>query len=232
MFLNSLTGIVTPSGSILKPEGRTSGDTGGLILFVTKAEGVTSADLPYQSNPSDDYDAALCVNVQPDFHVPNTPRTLACERGCPRSKIGVCLEITISTGSRLRDGCYLLRSNLSDWDDTDLWRAYIQLTEAAFRIHKHDLTIRPIWQQKQERVLAHILVCFLAFVLWKTLAALVRQAGLGDESRRVIQELTEIRLVEVVLRTADGIEIRKRCITRPSEHQAILLHHLGLHLPT
>ena len=134
----------------------------------------------------------------------------------------------------LSAGCYLLRSNVSDWDDTDLWKAYIQLTEAeaAFRIHKQDLTIRPIWHQKQERVLAHILVCFLAFVLWKTLAALVRQAGLGDEPRRVLQELTEIRLVDVVLPTADGIEIRKRCITRPSEHQAILLHHLGLHLPT
>jgi transposase len=134
----------------------------------------------------------------------------------------------------LSAGCYLLRSNVSDWDDTDLWKAYIQLTEAeaAFRIHKHDLDIRPIWHQKQERVLAHILVCFLAFVLWKTLSALVRQAGLGDEPRRVLKELTEIRLVDVVLPTADGIEIRQRCITRPSEHQAILLHHLGLQLPS
>jgi len=134
----------------------------------------------------------------------------------------------------LSAGCYLLRSNVSDWDDTDLWKAYIQLTEAeaAFRIHKHDLDIHPIWHQKQERVLAHILVCFLAFVLWKTLAALVRQAGLGDEPRRVLKELTEIRLVDVVLPTADGIEIRQRCITRPSEHQAILLHHLGLQLPS
>jgi len=133
----------------------------------------------------------------------------------------------------LSEGCYLLRSNLSDWSAQDLWQAYIQLTEAesAFRIHKSDLGIRPIWHQKQERVQAHILVCFLAYVLWKTLAGLCRSAGLGDEPRRVFEELSTIRLVDVVLPTRRGIEIRKRCITRPSEHQAILLQRLGLRLP-
>ena len=41
--------------------------------------------------------------------------------------------------------------------------------EAAFRIHKSELSIRPIWHQREDRVLAHILVCFLAYALWKTL---------------------------------------------------------------
>ena len=77
----------------------------------------------------------------------------------------------------LREGCYLLRSNVGDWSDEELWKAYIQLTEAeaAFRIHKSDLSLRPIWHQKEDRVLAHILVCFLAYVLWKTLAGLCRK---------------------------------------------------------
>jgi len=130
-------------------------------------------------------------------------------------------------------GCYLLRSNVTDWSDEDLWRAYIQLTEAeaAFRIHKSDLSIRPIWHQKEDRVRAHILVCFLAYVLWKTLAARCRRAGLGDEPRRVLKELAELRTVDVVLPTDEGTEIRRRCITRPSDHQQILLHQLGLTLP-
>jgi transposase len=134
----------------------------------------------------------------------------------------------------LSAGCYLLRTNVTDWSHEDLWRTYIQLTEAeaAFRIHKSDLSLRPIWHQKEDRVLAHILVCFLAYVLWKTLAALCQQAGLGDEPRRVLAELEEIRVVDVVLPTRQGIEIRKRCITKPSDHQAILLHKLGLHLPS
>jgi hypothetical protein len=70
----------------------------------------------------------------------------------------------------LSEGCYVLRSNITDWTAEELWRTYIQLTEAeaAFRLHKSDLAIRPIWHQRQDRVQAHILVCFLAYVLWKT----------------------------------------------------------------
>jgi transposase len=134
----------------------------------------------------------------------------------------------------LSEGCYLLRSNVADWSDEELWRTYIQLTEAeaAFRIHKSDLSIRPIWHQKEDRVSAHILVCFLAYVLWKTLGQMCQRAGLGQEPRRVLEELGKIELVDVILPTRQGIEIRKRCITRPTDHQAILLQHLHLSLPT
>jgi transposase len=133
----------------------------------------------------------------------------------------------------LSAGCYLLRSNVGEWSHADLWTAYVQLTdaEAAFRVHKSDLVLRPIWHQKQDRVLAHILVCFLAFVLWKTLGQLCQRAGLGDEPRRVLAELSMLHLVDVVLPTQDGTEIRKVCIARPTKHQAILLERLGMELP-
>ena len=113
-------------------------------------------------------------------------------------------------------------------------RAYIQLTEAeaAFRIHKSDLRLRPIWHQKEERVLAHILVCFLAYVLWKTLSQRCQRAGLGHEPRRVFEELGKIQLVDVVLPTRQGTEIRRRCVTQPTDHQAILLTRLQFRLPT
>ncbi len=134
----------------------------------------------------------------------------------------------------LSAGCYLLRTNVLDWTDEDLWKTYMQLTEAeaAFRIHKTDLSIRPVWHQKEDRVLAHILVCFLGYVLWKTLGQLCRQAGLGDEPRRVLDELAEIRVVDVVLPTREGIEIRQRCVSRPTDHQQILLDRLNLKLPS
>ena len=136
--------------------------------------------------------------------------------------------------AELSEGCYLLRSNIIDWSPEDLWKAYMQLTEAesAFRIQKTDLKVRPIWHQKQERVEAHILVCFLAYVLWKTLAQLCRQSGLGDEPRRVFDDIARIKAVDVVLPTRQGVEIRRRCITRPTDHQAILLQHLRLDLPS
>lgn len=133
----------------------------------------------------------------------------------------------------LSAGCYLLRTNVTDWSDEELWKAYIQLTEAeaAFRIHKSDLSLRPIWHQKEDRVLAHILVCFLSYVLWKMLGQLCQAAGLGNEPRRVLSELSELRIMDVVLPTRDGIDIRKRRISQPSDHQQILLEKLQLKLP-
>ena len=69
-------------------------------------------------------------------------------------------------------------------------------------------------------------------MLWKTLEEMCRRAGLGDEGRRVLDELSRIKLVDVVLPTRDGTEIRRRCVTRPNDHQGILLQRLGLNLPS
>ena len=136
--------------------------------------------------------------------------------------------------SGLSEGCYLLRSNIADWEAEDLWRAYVQLTEAeaAFRLQKSDLSIRPIWHQREDRVQAHILVCFLAYVLWKTLGQMCARAGLGDEPRKVFDELAQIEVVDVVLPTRCGVDLRRQCVTRPTRHQAILLARLRLELPT
>lgn len=134
----------------------------------------------------------------------------------------------------LKGGCYLLRTNIADGEVEQLWRTYIQLTEAeaAFRIQKSDLRIRPIWHQKGERVSAHILVCFLAYVVWKTLGKLCQAAGLGDEPRKVLDELEGIKMVDVVLSTRSGVELRRRCLSQPTRAQAILLDRLKLRLPT
>jgi transposase len=133
----------------------------------------------------------------------------------------------------LSEGCYLLRSNVSNWTAAELWRAYTQLTEAeaAFKIHKSDLSMRPVWHQKKQRVQAHVLVCFLAYVLWKTLSQLCKSAGLGDEPRKVLDEIAAIQTADVILPTRCGQKIRKRCVGKPTEHQAILLHKLGMTLP-
>jgi transposase len=138
-----------------------------------------------------------------------------------------------SEWARLTEGCYLLRSNILDWTPEELWRLYTQLTqaEAAFRIHKSDLVLRPIWHQKTERVEAHILVCFLAYVLWKTLELWQGRAGLGHSPRTLLDEFKRIQSVDVVLPTVEGPELRVRCVVRPDKAQADLLARLGLELP-
>jgi len=115
--------------------------------------------------------------------------------------------------SALSEGCYLLRTNLTKTDPAVLWKRYIQLTEAewAFRITKDELEIRPIWHQKEERVKAHILVGFLAYVLWKALAQWMKAAGLGDAPRTLLRELAQIKSGDVVLPTVTRDGPRSLC---------------------
>jgi transposase len=154
------------------------------------------------------------------------------------------LSITWSRNHRwsewhaLSEGCYLLRTNLTETDPAKLWKMYIQLTDAewAFRITKNELEIRPIWHHKEDRVRAHILVCFLAYCLWKSLAQWMKASGLGDAPRRLVEEFARIKSGDVVLptRTCDGRPgktVRVRCVTTPDGPQKVLLNRLGLTLP-
>jgi hypothetical protein len=95
--------------------------------------------------------------------------------------------------------------------------------EAAGWIQKSELGIRPVWHQRADRVEAHVLVCFLAYVLWKTLEQWQRRAGLGASPRTIFDELKRIQSTDVVLPTEDGRELRLRCVVRPDAAQATLL---------
>jgi transposase len=135
-------------------------------------------------------------------------------------------------------GYYLLRTNAQDVDAVELWRRYIQLVDAewAFRISKDELELRPIWHQNQNRVLGHILICFIAYAMWKTLAGWMKASGLGDAPRELLEEMKTIKSGDVALptRNADGTAgstLVIRCVTRPDKHVEVLLNRLGLDLP-
>jgi len=129
--------------------------------------------------------------------------------------------------ARLSEGCYVLRSNVTDWSPEDLWRAYIQLTEARRRyIHKSDLGPPGAASERRSSAGPTSWFAFWAYVLWKTLAASCREGGTGRRPRQVFEALSEIAMVDVVLPTRSGRVIRKRCISQPTEHQQILLQRL------
>jgi len=136
--------------------------------------------------------------------------------------------------ANLTEGTYVLRSNVADWSPEELWRTYTQLheAEAAFRIHKSDLRIRPIWHQRADRVQAHILVCFLAYAMWKVLQGWQQKAGLGSSPRTVLEELGRIACVDVVMPLESGGDLRLRCVAKPEASTATILQRLGLRLPS
>jgi hypothetical protein len=134
---------------------------------------------------------------------------------------------------RHTEGAYLLRTNLTGESEESLWHMYMQLNdaEAAFRTLKQDLSIRPIYHQIQRRVEAHVLVCFIAYAMYRTLDRLARNHGLGTSARKILAAVSTIKSGDVVLPLADGRELRLRRVSRPDPHQAELLARLGIQLP-
>jgi transposase len=132
-----------------------------------------------------------------------------------------------------REGAYLLRTNLKEERTGELWKKYIQLTEAeaAFRALKSELAIRPIFHQKEHRVKAHILVAFLGYALWVTFKHLLKRKHADLSPARALALLSTLHSADIILPTTDGREIRLRRITTPNPQQQLLLDQLGITLP-
>jgi transposase len=132
-----------------------------------------------------------------------------------------------------RDGHYLLRSNLTAEDPGVLWERYIQLTqiEAAFKLMKSELGLRPIYHQLGHRVEAHILVAFLAYCLLVTLKTRLQALAPGLTPRAVLEAIASIQMLDVTFPTTDGRRLIMPRYTQPNPEQKLLLHQLQLHLP-
>jgi len=150
--------------------------------------------------------------------------------------LSVACRVDRNQWARRAHGAYLLRTNCTEKDPAKLWEWYLQLqqAEAAFRCAKSDLGLRPVFHHKTERVEAHILVCFLALALWRTLEMWMKGKGLGTCARQLVGEVARIRSLDVVLPVQIGqnvSELRLRTVARPERMLAELLQRLDLHLP-
>ncbi len=137
------------------------------------------------------------------------------------------------TWQRVREGAYLLRTNLPPDQPENLWKSYIQLTEAeaAFRALKSELSIRPIFHQLERRAKAHILVAFLGYALWVTLKHLLIRKGSAFSPAQALSLMGTLMSADIVLPTTEGREIRLRRVTTPRAEQKQLLDLLGIAIP-
>jgi transposase len=135
--------------------------------------------------------------------------------------------------ARRREGRYLLRTNLTDYDPDALWRYYMQLVfvEEAFRTLKGDLAIRPVYHHKPERIEAHLFVAFLAYCLSITLRQQLRGLAGGLMPRAVLEKLATVQMLDVRVPTTDGRELLLVRRTEPSREVVLLLQQLGLPFP-
>ena len=134
--------------------------------------------------------------------------------------------------ARRREGRYLLRSNLTGEDPATLWRYYMRLTEIeqAFKELKHDLAIRPVFHQREDRIEAHIFIAFIAYCLQVTLKNLAKPCAPGLTPRAILEKFATIQMVDVHLPTTDGRHLTLPRHTRPSADHQLLLDQLKLRL--
>lgn len=134
---------------------------------------------------------------------------------------------------KLRDGAYLLRSNMAPVDPRILWRQYVQLTEVeeAFRALKSELRIRPLWHRIDRRVEAHVMVAFLGYALWACLRQKLRRVAGSITPARALEIMQSVLMVEVWFGLRDGRQLCLPRVTEPEPEQRLLLHHLGWNLP-
>jgi transposase len=134
---------------------------------------------------------------------------------------------------RRQEGQYLLRSNLCSEDPEMLWKYYMLLVEVeeAFKTLKMDLSVRPIYHQKDKRIEAHIFMAFLAYSLQMTLKQRLKALAPGLTVRSVLEKFVSIHMVDVYLPTTDGKELLLRRYTQPNKDQLLLLSRLNLTLP-
>lgn len=130
-------------------------------------------------------------------------------------------------------GHYILRTNWMESDPKVIWKIYMQLNQAesSFRIEKSDLRVRPVYHQTKERVQAHIFVCFLSLCLWRTLEQITQGKGIGNCVRKLLNEMSEIRSMDVILPIKDKSPVRLRLVAKPEDHIKELVYRLGIKLP-
>ena len=133
----------------------------------------------------------------------------------------------------LRDGMYLLRTNLTETEPDVLWERYVLLTqvEAAFKSLKSDLALRPVYHQLGHRVEAHILVAFLSYCLMMTLRQTLRDHAGGLTARDVLDKLGAIMMIDVRIPTTDGRMLEMRRYSQPELEHRIILDKLKMQLP-
>ena len=134
---------------------------------------------------------------------------------------------------RRREGRYLLRTNLTESDPAKLWEYYLRLVavEEAFKTLKGDLSIRPIYHQREERIEAHIFIAFLAYCLHVTLGHRLKHLAPGLTTRSVLEKFCAVQMIDVHVPITDGRELTLTRYTQPEPELKLLIEKLRIALP-
>lgn len=96
------------------------------------------------------------------------------------------------------DGFYGICTDLED-KATDIIKTNggRWIIEDCFRITKTEFEARPVYLQRDDRIKAHFLTCFLALILYKYLAKKINRAGCHFSANNIISTLKDMNFVSL-----------------------------------
>jgi len=127
-------------------------------------------------------------------------------------------------------GVYCLRTNQTQWSETQIWRTYTLLTdlEAVFRSLKSELGMRPVFHQKTHRVEGHIFITLLAYNLVHQIRLSLKEKEIHDSWATVRSTMSTQTRTTVTLQTQEQDQIHIRKSSYPKNAQQRILRALGL----
>jgi transposase len=98
---------------------------------------------------------------------------------------------------------------------SNLWQV-----EKAFRMSKTDLRFRPIFHRKENRIKAHILICFAAYALYKELERVIKKNNIELSVQKAMDELREVQMLTYKLPKSKTV---KEQVLKTNQTQNLLL---------
>ena len=120
--------------------------------------------------------------------------------------------------TRSSEGVYFLRTNLQEKDEKTMWNIYntIREIEATFRTLKSDLSLRPIFHQKDENSMAHLFLSILAYTVVNTIRYKLKKHGIHHDWQNIVRIMNSQKVGTITMNQRNNKQINKRVCSIPS----------------
>jgi len=122
----------------------------------------------------------------------------------------------LTTGTQ--EGVYFLRTNLPETDEKMMWNFYntIREIEATFRILKTDLSLTPVFHQKDEFTEAHLYLAILAYTVVNTIRYRLKNHQIHHEWQKIIRIMNTQKAATITMNNQNDQQINRRVCSIPS----------------
>lgn len=144
------------------------------------------------------------------------------DKNDPTLMEGITWEVKVPEQMDADDGIYFLRTNVTSLDEKTTWEYYnlIRDIESTNRQLKTDLSLRPIYHQKDENSDAHLFLGLLAYWIVNTIRHQLQQCGINHYWTEIVRIMQPQKTVTTEAVNALGEKVKYRVCSEPTKDAA------------